>query len=42
MLKRIATLVTIAGCLVVAACNTIHGAKEDAKSIGDTLSNATK
>ena len=42
MMKRIALLAICAGCLAVAACNTISGAKEDAKSIGDTFSNATK
>jgi predicted small secreted protein len=42
MLRRIATLAMVAGCLVMAACATIEGAKEDAKSIGDTFSNATK
>ncbi|WP_442679650.1 entericidin A/B family lipoprotein [Sphingomonas sp. ASY06-1R] len=39
MLKRLATIAICAGCLIVAACNTIDGAKQDAKSVGDTFSN---
>jgi predicted small secreted protein len=42
MMKRIATLAMVAGCLVVVACNTVHGAGRDAKSVGDTVSNAVK
>jgi predicted small secreted protein len=39
MLRRLATIAICASCLVVAACNTIDGAKQDAKSVGDTFSN---
>lgn len=39
-MKKMSALAIIAAALVLGACATIKGAKEDAKSIGDTLSNA--
>jgi predicted small secreted protein len=42
MTKRVATLAIMATCLLIAACNTIRGLKEDGKSVGDTFSNMTE
>jgi predicted small secreted protein len=37
-MRTITTLALLAGTLLVAACNTVHGAGEDAKSVGRVFS----
>ncbi len=37
-MRTITTLALLAGALLVAACNTVHGAGEDAKSVGRVFS----
>ncbi len=41
MLRKITTLVLIAGSLTVAACNTVRGAASDVNSAANTVDNAT-
>jgi predicted small secreted protein len=39
MVRRIVTLLVLAGSVMVAACNTVDGARRDAESVGDTVAN---
>ena len=32
-MRMIATLALVAGCLLAGACNTVQGAKQDARSV---------
>ncbi len=41
MLRKITTLVLIAGSLTVAACNTVRGAASDVNSAANAVDNAT-
>jgi predicted small secreted protein len=41
MLRKVMTVVVIAGSLAVAACNTVRGAAEDVNSAANTVDNAT-
>ena len=42
MIRKIATVVTIAFGLVAAACNTVEGAGKDVSSAGNAVSDAAK
>ena len=37
MLRKFLTVVALSGGLLVAACNTVHGAAEDVKSTTDCV-----
>jgi predicted small secreted protein len=37
-MRTITTLALLAGALLVAACNTVHGVGQDAKSVGRVFS----
>ena len=41
MLRKITTLVLIAGSLTIAACNTVRGAAADVNSAANAVDNAT-
>ncbi len=41
MVRNLATLSLIVGCLAVAACNTVRGAAADVNSVANTVDNAT-
>ena len=41
MLRKVMTVVVIAGSLAVAACNTVRDAAEDVNSAANTVDNAT-
>ncbi len=41
MLRKITTLVLIAGSLTVAACNTVRGAAADVNSAANAVDNGT-
>ena len=41
MLRKVVTLVLIAGSLAVTACNTVRGAGEDVESAANAVDNAT-
>jgi predicted small secreted protein len=41
MFRKVMTLVLIGGSLAVAACNTVRGAGDDAKSAANAVDNAT-
>ena len=37
-MRTFTTLMLLAGTLLIAACNTVHGAGEDARSVGRVFS----
>ncbi len=42
MVRKIVTLVLLAGSLAVAGCNTVDGLGKDVSSVGDAASDAAK
>jgi predicted small secreted protein len=40
MVQKVAALVLVSGCLLVAACNTVRGAAEDVNSAASCTQNA--
>jgi predicted small secreted protein len=39
MVRKVVTMLVVAGSVMVAACNTVDGAGRDAESVGDTVAN---
>jgi predicted small secreted protein len=37
MMKKLLMMLALSGGLVLAACNTVHGATEDVSSVGDCV-----
>ena len=42
MVRKAIAVALVAGTLLVAGCNTVHGAGKDVSSAGDAISNAAK
>ena len=42
MIKKLMTVALIASSMTLAACNTVRGAGQDAKSVGDAAEKAVK
>ena len=42
MVRKIVTLVLLAGSLAVVGCNTLDGLGKDAESVGEAAQNAAK
>jgi predicted small secreted protein len=40
MFQKLTTVVIIGSALVLAACNTVHGAAKDVNSVANTVDNA--
>ena len=40
MVRKLSTLILVAGALTIAACNTVRGAGEDVKSAANCTENA--
>jgi predicted small secreted protein len=41
-MERVYTAVLIAGMVLLAACNTVHGAGKDVASVGNAVANTAK
>jgi predicted small secreted protein len=42
MIRKLVSIGLVAGVLITAACNTVHGAGKDVSSAGNAISNAAK
>ena len=41
MVRKIVVMVTVAGALILSACNTVRGAGRDVQSAGQAVENAS-